>query len=76
MAFSSSGDALAGWIGSGHVLAAELRPRATRFLSAHVVSSTIYAANLSLTFGPAGAAIAAWSQGTLAPDVVGAVFRR
>ena len=76
VAFSSSGDALAGWIGAGHVLAAELRPRATRFLNAHVVSSTIYATNLSLTFGPAGAAIAAWSQGTLAPDVVGAVFRR
>ncbi len=76
VAFSSGGDALAGWIAGGHVLAAELRPRTTRFLSAHVVSSTIYAANLALTFGPAGAAIAAWSQGTFAPDLVGAVFRR
>jgi len=76
VAFSPSGDALAGWTGSGHVMAAELRPRASRFLSAHVVSSTVYASNLSLTFGPAGAAIAAWSQGTFAPDVVGAVFRR
>jgi hypothetical protein len=76
VAVSSGGDALAGWIAGGHVLAAELRPHATRFLRAHVVSSTTFAANLSLTFGPAGAAIAAWSQGTLAPDVVGAVFRR
>ncbi len=76
LSMSSGGDALAGWIAGGHVLAAELRPHATRFLGAHVVSSTTFAANLSLTFGPAGAAIAAWSQGTLAPDVVGAVFRR
>ena len=76
IAVSSGGDALAGWISGGHVLAAELRPHATRFLGAHVVSSTTFAANLALTFGPAGEAVAAWSQGTLAPDVVGAVFRR
>jgi hypothetical protein len=73
---SSGGDALVGWISAGHVLAAELRPHGTRFLAAHVVSTTNYAANLALTFGPAGAAIATWSQGTFAPDVVGAVFRR
>jgi hypothetical protein len=74
-AVSSAGHGLLAWIDQGHVLARALRPRATRFSPPVVVSPTNYAANLALTFGPAGAAVAAWSQGTLAPDVVGAMYR-
>jgi hypothetical protein len=76
VAVSSDGAALAGWIDRGHVLARALKPHVTRFSAAGVVSATNYAANLALTFGPSNAAIAAWSQGTFAPDVVGAVYRR
>ncbi len=72
---ASSGDGLVGWIDRGHVFAAALRARATRFGSPHTVSSTNYAANLALGFGPRREAIAVWSQGTLAPDVIGAVYR-
>ncbi len=76
LAVSGSGAALLGWIDRGHVLACPLKPRATRFTAPGVVSATNYAANLALTFGPTNMAIAAWSQGTFAPDVVGAVYRR
>ncbi len=76
VAVSAGGAALVGWIDRGHVLARGLQPRATRFSAPDLVSATNYAANLALTFGPANTALAAWSQGTLAPDVVGAVYRR
>lgn len=76
VAVSSSGAAVAGWIDRGHVLARALTPHASRFSATGVVSATNYAANLALAFGPSNVAIAAWSQGTLAPDVVGAVYRR
>ena len=49
--------------------------RVDRLGDARVVSSTSFAANLALAFGGSGTALAAWTQGTLAPDVVGAVFR-
>jgi hypothetical protein len=39
------------------------------------VSATNHAADLTLAFSPAGFAMAVWSQGTLAPDVVGALYR-
>jgi hypothetical protein len=72
---AGSGDALVGWISSGHVLAAERRPGARGLGSPRTVSSTSYASDLALAAGTSHSAIAAWTQGTLAPDVVGAVFR-
>jgi hypothetical protein len=72
---SSRGEALLGWIAAGHVLARELGLGSTRFAGTHVVSSTSYADNLVLAFGPPKSALAAWSQGTFAPEVVGAVYR-
>ena len=71
---ASSGDALVGWISSGHVLAAERRPRAGGLGAPRTVSFTSYASGLALAAGDSRTAIAAWTQGTLAPDVVGAVF--
>jgi hypothetical protein len=73
-AVAPSGEALIGWIDRGHVLASHLSARATRFSAVHTVSSTDYAANLTLAFA-GGEALAAWSQGTFAPTVVGAVYR-
>jgi hypothetical protein len=72
---ASSGDALVGWISSGHVLAAERRPGARGLGAPRTVSSTSYASGLALAAGASRNAIAAWTQGTFAPDVVGAVFR-
>jgi hypothetical protein len=76
-AVSRGGDSLVGWIVGGHVLAAERRPGSGSLGPARTVSSTNYAANLAITFGGVGGrqALAAWTQGTLAPDVVGAMFR-
>lgn len=74
VAVAPAGQALLGWIDGGHVLASYLRPHATRFGSPTRVSSTTFAANLTLAFRASGQAIAAWSQGTLAPEIVGALF--
>ncbi len=74
-AISAGGDALVGWVSGGHVLAAERRPRAGSFGRTRIVSRTNYASDLTLAFGPGRNALAAWTQGTLAPIVVGAPFR-
>jgi hypothetical protein len=74
-AISPSGDGLVGWIGAGHVVAAERRPGARGLGAARTVSATSYASGLALAFGSSRNAVAAWTQGTLSPDVVGAVFR-
>ncbi len=73
-ALSRNGEGLIAWVHQGHVLAAALAPHRTRFGGAHTVSGTNYAADLTLAFGPGRTALAVWSQGTLAPEVVGSVF--
>jgi hypothetical protein len=74
-AISSKGEALVGWLAGGHVLAAARSLTARAFAAATQVSGTTFAAALTLSFGPAGRALAAWTQGTFAPDVVGAAYR-
>lgn len=74
-AMAGSGDSLVGWIAGGHVFAAERRPGRGGLGPARVVSDTSYASGLALAFGGSRSALAAWTQGTLAPDVVGAAFR-
>jgi hypothetical protein len=71
---SPAGQALLGWIRDGHVLAAQARSGAHRFGSTRTVSATTFATDLSLAFGPSGQALAAWTQGTLAQAVMGAVY--
>jgi hypothetical protein len=71
---SSQGQALVGWIEGGHVLAAAHQLQAARFARARIVSTTSYAADLTLAFGPGRDALAAWTQGTVEPVVAGAVF--
>ncbi len=46
-----------------------------RFGGARVISHTNLASDLALAFGPTGEALAAWTQGTLAPSIDGAVYR-
>ncbi len=70
-----TGEALLGWIQLGHVLVAPARAGAGRFGSPHTVSGTNFAADLALDFGRGGQALAAWTQGTLAQSVIGAIYR-
>lgn len=74
-ALAPSGAGLVGWIDGGRVLAAGLRASTVRFAAARVVSETGLATDLTLGFGPTGTALAVWSEGTLAPQVLGAVYR-
>jgi hypothetical protein len=71
-----SGEALVGWVSSGRVLVADRARFAGGFGSARVISRrATFAGDLALTFGPAGQAIAAWTQGTFRPSVVAARYR-
>lgn len=69
-----SGEVLAGWVWRGHPVVAVRSPRSGRFGAPRDLSSTPYATDLTLAFGPGRQAIAAWTQGTLSPSVVGDVF--
>jgi hypothetical protein len=75
-AVAPNGAGLVGWISGGHVLAASRRTTAGRFDPPVTVSSTNLAADLALAFGPRGEALAAWTQGTLASSVMGALRAR
>jgi hypothetical protein len=74
LAVAPGGQTLVSWITGGHVLASSLSPHSTRFGKAVTVSSTVYAADVTVAFRSNGQAIAVWSQNTLAPEIVGAVF--
>jgi hypothetical protein len=74
VAVAPTGEALLGWVSQGHVFAAEARPGASQLGPARIVSRTGFAADLTLAFGPARQALAAWTQGTVAQSVMGAVY--
>lgn|GEM_PF-6152796 len=75
VAIGPGGLALLGWIRSGHVYAAVSKPRSSQFGSVREVSSTDYAADLTLALGPKDRGLAVWTQGTYAPALVGAAYR-
>jgi hypothetical protein len=75
VAVARNGEVLLGWIRGGRPMAAERPAHSRRFGSAVSLSNTAFAADLTLSFGLAHAAIAAWTQGTLNPSVVGAAFQ-
>jgi hypothetical protein len=71
---SSDGVALLGWVRAGHVLAAAARLPGHGFGRTQTVSSTNFATDLTLGFGPTGQALAVWTQGTLQQTLMGAVY--
>ncbi len=71
---SPGGAALVGWIDDGHVLFSGRRGASGAFPAPRVVSATSYAADLTVGSGRGGRAIAAWTQGTLSPSVMGALY--
>jgi hypothetical protein len=75
VAVARDGEVLVGWVRGGRPMAADRSAHGRRFGSPSNLSSTVFAADLELTFGPAREAIASWTQGTLNPSVVGAAFQ-
>jgi hypothetical protein len=68
------GQVLAGWIQGGRPWAS-VAPRLGRgFGVATSLSSTTYASDLTIGFGPKRSALAAWTEGTLNPSVVGVSY--
>jgi hypothetical protein len=74
-AVSPSGLALVGWIDAGNVVVAARGARANGFSRAHVISHAGLDADPALAFGPRRVALAAWTQGTLAPSVFARAYR-
>ena len=74
-AVGAQGQAIVGWVRYGHPVASAGSTASHRFGSVQVLSSTIYAFDLTVGFGPGRDALAAWTQGTLNPSVVGAAYR-
>jgi hypothetical protein len=71
---SSDGVALLGWVHAGHVLATAASLPRRGFGKVQTVSSTNFATDLTLGFGPIGQALAVWTQGTLQQTLMGAVY--
>ena len=63
-----------GWIAGGHPMAAVAAGPGASFGASSTLSSTLYALNLTVAYGPSRQALAAWTQGTLNPSVVGAAY--
>jgi hypothetical protein len=66
---SPKGQVVIGWVRGGHPVAS------VGFGSPSVLSSTTFASDTTVAFGPKNVALAAWIQGTLNPSVVAAAYR-
>jgi hypothetical protein len=66
---SPTGQVVIGWVRGGHPVAS------VGFGSPSVLSSTTFATDATVAFGPKHVALAAWTQGTLNPSVVAADYR-
>ncbi len=68
LAIAPTGQVVVGWIRGGHPMAS------VGFGSPDVLSSASDAAAVDVAYGPRHAALAAWSQGTLTPSIMGAAY--
>jgi hypothetical protein len=69
------GQAIVAWIRSGRPMAAVGSARNRRFGASRPLSGRAeFASDLTVAYGPRRQALAAWSQGTLNPSVVGAAY--
>jgi hypothetical protein len=73
-AVGSHGQVLVGWVRGGHPVAATAAGVARRFGAPVTLSSTTFALDLTVGYGPGRQGLAAWTQGTLNPSVVGAAY--
>ena len=71
-AVGGHGQVLVGWVRGGHPVAATAPGAGRRFGAPVSLSSTTFALDLTVAVGSGGGELAAWTQGTLNPSVVGA----
>ena len=74
LAVGAHGQVLVGWVRGGRPVAATAAQAGGRFGGPVTLSSTTFALDLTVGFGSAGTGMAAWTQGTLNPSVVGAAY--
>jgi hypothetical protein len=74
LAVGSHGQVLVGWVRGGKPVAATAASTGRSFGAPATLSSTTFALDLTVGFGPGRQALAAWTQGTLNPSVVGAAY--
>jgi hypothetical protein len=72
LAVSAHGQVLVGWVRGGKPVAATATSAGGRFGTPSTLSSTTFALDLTVALGSGSSGMAAWSQGTLNPSVVGA----
>jgi hypothetical protein len=73
VAVGGGGRVLAGWVRGGHPMAATSAAAGRPFGAPATLSSTTFALDLTVAVGSGrGGGLAAWTQGTLNPSVVGA----
>lgn len=72
LAVGAHGQLLVGWVRGGKPVAATASAPGRAFGAPSALSSTTFALDLTVGFGSGGQALAAWTQGTLNPSVVGA----
>ena len=68
LAIAPTGQVVVGWVRGGHPVAS------VGFGSPDVLSVASDAAAVDVAYGPRRAALAAWSQGTLTPSIMGAAY--
>jgi hypothetical protein len=74
-AIGARGRAVVGWVAGGHVLAAARGPSSHGFSAPQTVRTSSFAHDLTMAIAADGSIVAAWTEGTLHPSVVGAFFR-
>jgi hypothetical protein len=74
LAVGAHGQVLVGWVRGGKPVAATAPAPGRRFSGPTTLSSTTFALDLTVGYGSSGRALAAWTQGTLNPSVVGAAL--
>jgi hypothetical protein len=74
LAVGGNGQAFVAWISGGRPMASVRSGAQSAFSAPATLSSTTYAADITVGSGPRHSALAAWSQGTLNPSVVGAAY--
>jgi hypothetical protein len=72
LAVGPHGQVLVGWVHGGKPVAATAPAPGRGFGGPATLSSTTFALDLTVGYGSGGQALAAWTQGTLNPSVVGA----
>lgn len=75
VAVGPAGQVVVGWVRAGHPVAAVGSAARGHFGAPAVLSSSVFALDMTAVFGPRRDALVAWTQGTLNPSLVAADYR-